>query len=91
MPDNADAATTSFRNLAFEGFTQPRVSIVEAQRSLSRSPDTPSAGEQQIMALSRKGSAISDPLLAELLQCKMLSCKGQASLEDNHLSICRPE
>ena len=56
---------------------------VSGQGSPSTSPDTPSAVEQkQMLALSRNGSAMSDPLLAELLHCKLLSCKGQASLEE---------
>lgn len=51
--------------------------------SPSHSPDTPSVvGEKQMLALSRNSSVMSDPLLAELLHCKLLSCKGQASLEE---------
>ena len=56
---------------------------VEDRGSPTNSPDTPSAaGEQQMLALSRNGSTMSAPLLAELLHCKLLSCKGQASLEE---------
>ena len=55
----------------------------EVLGSPSHSPDTPSVMEEkQIMALSRNSSVMSDPLLAELLHCKLLSCKGQASLEE---------
>lgn len=63
----------------------------EAKSSPSKSPDTPSAvGGKQMMALSRNSSLMSDPLLAELLQCKLLSCKGQASLEEQ-LGLFQPK
>jgi hypothetical protein len=50
--------------------------------SLTLPPDTPSAvSEAQLVALSRNGSVISDPTLAELLQAK-LACNDKYTLED---------
>lgn len=63
----------------------------EALASPSHSPETPSAlGDNHLLALSRNSSVMSDPILAELLQCKLLSCKSQASWEEQ-LGLFQPK
>jgi len=61
---------------------QLRTVPVLGNGSLNLPPDTPSAvSEAQLVALSRNGSVIIDPTLAELLRAK-LACNGKYTLED---------